>query len=83
MKVHQANLNYIIMIKYLLRSKITNFLKLKISSCFFLFTLLYSGANYGDVSLITDVVISGKYSLSTFVDPNINLWQVVIQNHQL
>ena len=81
MKVHQASLNYIIMIKYLLRSKIINFLKLKISLCFFLFTLLYSDANFGDVTLITDVVISGKYSLSTFVDPNINLWQVVIQNH--
>ena len=34
-----------------------------------------------DVDLNLTIINSGKYSLSSFIDPNINLWQVDIINN--
>ena len=44
-------------------------------------TFLYSQyVDYGDIVLMPQVAISGKFSLSAFTDPTVNLWSVDVLN---
>ena len=49
------------------------------------YTILFFSSIYsqGQIDLNLTIINSGKYSLSSFLDPNINLWQVdIINNYQ-